>query len=72
MTTARKRSEHCAELAADRIADCAEHAPNSTTSVRRSRRRRHAGVADLIEPDDPADPIARQFIPDLRRADGHA
>ncbi len=26
-------------------------------------------MADLIDPDDPQDPIARQFVPDLREAD---
>ncbi len=29
-------------------------------------------VADLIDPDDPADPIARQFVPDARELETHA
>ncbi|MGB6537778.1 MAG: lysine 2,3-aminomutase, partial [Xanthobacteraceae bacterium] len=27
-------------------------------------------VADLIDPSDPADPIARQFVPDVRELQG--
>lgn len=29
-------------------------------------------VADLIDPDDPADPIAQQFVPDARELETHA